>query len=326
METSKIQELVLSFMDSMGIKRSSVGEGVWLAEIPPSERAFFNGFEQYVFTFDRSLAEKHREYELICEGSYLLKKIIERLASIPKVSRLYSTAAPELPLGGPGAISELRVLTPGKVRYRQQVTFNFKVSFLCDRRQDHIYSALTDPATKDIFLKEGPLDIDMGLFRETPDPEIPIEESDEDMLRLYLQACRVLEKEVATQIAEMRSWSDGQFMQEKSKVIDYLTEQKRELLKKKENVCFHLYFFQKEEEIDKMISDLENEQQRKVQELREKYTLKVEVVLLNAIVLCIPTLGVAVNKMTGKRPIIEGSLPPRLTLTSKERETIAISG
>ncbi|MFZ2957125.1 MAG: hypothetical protein WA705_09565 [Candidatus Ozemobacteraceae bacterium] len=325
METSKIQELVLTFMDSMAIKRSPAGEGVWFALIPPSERAFFNGFEQYTFTFDRALAEKHREYELICEGSYLLKKIIERLAMIPKVSRLYSTAAPELPFAGPGKGGELRLLTPGKAHYRQQVCFNFKVSFLCDRRQDRLYSALTDPAIKEVSVQEGPMEVDMGLFSETPDPSTPVEESGEDLLRLYLQACRELEAKISGQIGEMRAWAEGELVQEKTKVTAYLDEQKRELMKKKENVCFHLYFFQKEEEIDKMIGDLDSELQRKVQELHDKYTLKVEIALVNAIVLCIPTLGIPASKVTARRPKIEGSLPPRIPVDTLNRGTQSLN-
>lgn len=301
METNKIQELVLSFMDSINVKRVQQGESIWRATIPPGERAFFNGFEDYVFTFDRTLAEKHRELELICEGSYLLKKIIERLSSIPKVSRLFARCAPELPVGTPGKAGELRLLTPGKVHYRQQVNFNFRVAFLCDRRQDRLYSLLTDPAGQEILTSTGAMNPDLSQYSEVPDPQIPIEESGEDILRLYLQACQKLESVIEEEIATISSWADQQFEVEKQLVSTYLEEQRRELLKKKENVCFHLYFFQKEEEIDKMIQDLEAEQSRKIQELKDKYQLKVEVSLINAVVICIPTLGIPASKVARRK-------------------------
>ncbi|HEY9071430.1 MAG TPA: hypothetical protein VIV61_14320, partial [Candidatus Ozemobacteraceae bacterium] len=86
METSKIQALVFSFMDKVGITRTQSDAGVWSAYIPEAERAFFNGYEFLHFTFDRETAERRRELELICPGSFLLRKIVDRLVEIPKVS------------------------------------------------------------------------------------------------------------------------------------------------------------------------------------------------------------------------------------------------
>ena len=70
-----------------------------------------------------------------------------------------------------------------------------------------------------------------------------------------------------------------------------MNEQKAELLQKKENVSFHLYFFQKEEEIDKLISNLEEERKRKLSDLEEKYKVKVNISLINAVVICTPESG-----------------------------------
>ncbi len=301
METNKIQELVFSFLDSIGAKTVQEPENVYHSIIPSEEKSFFNGSENYSFVFDRALAEMHRELELICEGSYILKKIIERLSSIPKVSRLFKVCEPELPTAEPGKGTELRVLTPGKVHYRQKVVFTFKVSFLCDQRHDMLYSILADPANHEIYLKEGIEEIDLSQYKETPDPSYVIEESGEDMLRLYLHACRKMEENLETKIVETKSKIEIQLKQELVNVEEYLNEQKRELQQKKENVCFHLYFFQKEEEIDKMIRDLESEHNRKIGELKEKFRLKVEINLLNAIVLCVPTLGVSASFLTRKK-------------------------
>jgi len=301
MEKNKIQELVSSFMDKVGIQLVSEDEGVWRAKIPEAQRSFFNGYEDLQFTFDRETAEKHREIELICEGSYLLRKIIDRLVEIPKVSRLFGVSAPELPCTEPGKGGELRVLTPGKVHYRQQVAFNFKVCFKSDLRQEKLYTALADPAISEITLKEGFSDLNLAKYQESPDPAIPIEQSDEEILRLYLQACRKLESILEDEIRVMQAWGEKQYKQEMVKVQEYLEEQKRELQKKKESVCFHLYFFQKEEEIDRVISDLEVEHTRKIEEIRDKFKLKVEISLINAVVLCIPTWGVAASQFAKKK-------------------------
>lgn len=290
---NKIQELVFSFLDMVGIKRKEIEPGVWMAKVPEAEQAFFNGFEDLKFTFDRASAELHRDLELICEGSFLLRKIIERLAEIPKASRLYSISIPEVePAGSEGG---LRVISD-KVYYRPKVVFNFKVQYECDQRREKLYSMIADTATGVANVEEGLHNIDLKKFSETPQPDIKIEESSVDILRLYLESCKKLEESLDGEIAELREWGDEQ-CSENLKVFEaYLDEQKQELLKKKENVCFHLYFFQKEEEIDRLIDNLEEERKRKLSELRDKFSLRVKISLVNAVVLCIPTIGVITPK------------------------------
>lgn len=310
MEINKIHQLVFSFLDSIGAQRTQDVDGIWRVQIPPAERQFFNGNEKYNFVFDRQVAEKHRELDLVCEGSYILKKIIERLASIPKVSRLFGTSSPELPQQEPGKGGELRLLTPGIVHYRQKILFIFKVSFLCDQRFDKIYTAVADSGNHDINLKEGTEEVDLTSFSEKPAPGIEIEESGEDLLRLYLMACQRLEGLVLERVTETRQRLKTSFDEEWAKVEAFLGEQKQELKQKKENVCFHLYFFQKEEEIERMMKDLETDHHRKLDELKEKFKLKVDITLLNAVILCIPTLGVSASflakkKREGQAPVIK---------------------
>ncbi len=290
---NKIQELVFSFLEMVGIKGREVEQGIWAARVPENEQAFFNGFETLRFTFDREIAEHHRDLELICEGSFLLRKIIERLAEIPKASRLYSVNPPEVePAGLDGG---LRVISD-KVYYRPRVVFNFKVQYECDQRREKLYSLIADTATGVANVEEGLYSIDLKQFSETPQPDVKIEESGVDILRLYLESCKKLEESLNEEISELREWGDEQ-CSENLKVFEaYLDEQKQELLKKKENVCFHLYFFQKEEEIDRLIDNLEEERKRKLSELREKFSLRVNICLINAVVLCIPTIGVIAPK------------------------------
>ncbi|MBF0405954.1 MAG: hypothetical protein HQM10_01265 [Candidatus Riflebacteria bacterium] len=300
MEANKIQELVLSFMKTLGINCNENQPGIWKAEIPASERTFFNGYEEYSFSFNREIAEKHRDIELVCDGSYLLKKITERLSSVPKVTRLFAKSQPEVS-GTPGKPGELLLIAPGKYRYRQKISFHFKVSYICNHRNDNLFTVLVDPASNDVYLKENVEEFDLENYSENPDPGIPVEGTGEEILKLYLKACRRLEDEVAKKLDGMRTWVNAQFEIEKEKVREYIDEQKAELTRKKANVCFHLYFFQKEEEIEKMIADLESEKVRKIQELQEKYSMKIEISLINAVVLCIPTIGLPASMVPKKR-------------------------
>lgn len=287
---NKIQELVFSFLELVSISPKEHAEGVWVAKIPEAEQAFFNGFETLKFTFEREKAEMHRDLELICEGSFLLRKIIERLAAIPKASRLFSTKAPEVPPCANGP--ELRVMSD-KVYYRSKVIFNFKVQFECDQRREKLFSLTADVADGMLNVEEGLQTVDMKEFSESPQPGIKLEESGVDVLRLYLQSCQKLEEALQEEITELRNWGNEQYEEDLKVFAAYLDDQKQELLKKKENVSFHLYFFQKEEEIDRLIDNLEEERKRKVSELKDKFSLRVNINLVNAVVLCIPTVGTA---------------------------------
>ncbi|MEW6710626.1 MAG: hypothetical protein AB1403_12445, partial [Candidatus Riflebacteria bacterium] len=136
-----------------------------------------------------------------------------------------------------------------------------------------------------------------------------------DLMRLYLQSCQELENQLAPDIAELKNWGVDQCDEELKKFEAYLNEQKKELLRKKENVCFHLYFFQKEEEIDKLINDLEEERNRKIRELKEKFALRVNVSLINAVVLCVPTVATSPGKVkknsavTLTKAVVKSTLP-----------------
>jgi len=287
---NKIQELVFSFLEMVGINIREQEPGIWSAKITESEQGFFNGSETLLFTFDREKAEKHRDLELISEGSFLLRKIIERLSSVPKASRLFSTRTPEVAPSADGSV--LRVVSD-KLYYRPKVIFNYKVQFECDQRREKLFSISADSADDSIVLEEGLQAIDINEFTEMPQPEIKIEESGIDILRLYLQSCQRLEETISEEICELREWGNEQCRENMKVFSAYLDEQKQELLKKKENVSFHLYFFQKEEEIDKLIDNLEEERRRKISELEDKFSLKVNISLVNSVVIYIPTVGAA---------------------------------
>lgn len=312
MATNKIKELVFSFMTMVGIDCVEKAENVWAAKIPEKEQNFFNGFEELKFTFSREMAEKYRDIELICDGSFLLRKIIERLSEVPKASRLFSNSLPEVP---PSNEAGLRVVDSENIYYRQKVVFNFKVQFECDQRREKLFSITTDTVGNCVEMNKGLVEIDTREFSEVPQPGIKIEESGPDILRLYLQSCQKLEAEIQSEIDELKDWGNAQCSEELKKFEAYLDEQKQELLKKKENVCFHLYFFQKEEEIDKLIGDLEAERTRKLNELKDKFSLRVNVGLINAVVLCIPTVATSPRKArktstgTIAKAVVKSSLP-----------------
>ena len=286
---NNISSLVFMFLNSLSISYKEIDKGIWVANIPESERTFFNGAEKISFTFDRELAEKHRDIELICDGSFLLRKIVERVAQVPKVSKIYSINTPEMPPNTIGIVTD-------KSYYRSKVAFNYKVSFEGERKDEKLYSVIADTASGVEKVNEELFEPDMSEYTEKPDPKIKVEEEGHDILKMYIESCQKLEKYIEPKIAELRQESEKDFEKE-MKVFDaYLDEQKNELQKKKENVSFHLYFFQKEEEIDKLINNLEEERKRKFAELKDKYQIKINIDLIDAVVIGIPTIGVSSSK------------------------------
>lgn len=286
---NKIRSIVFSFLDMAKIPYKEIRKGVWVANIPETEKNFFGNVSLLEFTFQRDLAEEHRNVELVCEGSFLLRKIIERMSVLPRVSRVFSKRIPETPP------QSLTVVTDSSY-YRSKVVFNYKVTFHCEQNKDKLYSVLADTAFGVININDNLFEVDMNEFSETPDSNLKIEDSGYDILKLYMEACQRLEDEILTDIKDLRCRNEEKYNQSIKVFDDYLDEQKNELLKKKENVSFHLYFFQKEEEIDKMLANLEEERKRKTAELQDKYKVKVSVTLINAVVLCIPTIGAASSK------------------------------
>lgn len=286
---NKIRSIVFSFFDMAKIPYKEIRKGVWVANIPETEKNFFGNVSLLEFTFQRDLAEEHRNVELVCEGSFLLRKIIERMSVLPRVSRVFSKRIPETPP------QSLTVVTDSSY-YRSKVVFNYKVTFHCEQNKDKLYSVVADTAFGVININDNLFEVDMNEFSETPDSNLKIEDSGYDILKLYMEACQRLEDEILTDIKDLRCRNEEKYNQSIKVFDDYLDEQKNELLKKKENVSFHLYFFQKEEEIDKMLANLEEERKRKTAELQDKYKVKVSVTLINAVVLCIPTIGAASSK------------------------------
>ncbi|MDD3001897.1 MAG: hypothetical protein PHF29_09100 [Candidatus Riflebacteria bacterium] len=286
---NKIRSIVFSFLDMAKIPYKEIRKGVWIAAIPEAEKNFFDNVSKLEFTFNRELAEEHRNIELVCEGSFLLRKIIERMSVLPRVSRVFSKRIPETPP------QSLTVVTDSAY-YRSKVAFNYKVTFNCEQNKDKLYSVVADTAFGVLNINDKLFEVDMDEFSEAPDPNLKIEDSGYDILKLYMEACQKLEDEIHTDIKELRCWSEEKYHESIKVFEDYLDEQKNELLKKKENVSFHLYFFQKEEEIDKMLANLEEERKRKTAELQDKFRVKVSVSLINAVVLCIPTIGTASSK------------------------------
>ncbi len=302
-----IKNMVLGFMDSIKVSVTGGDDGIYRAQVPPNERVFFNEVEVYTFTFDRETAQKCREAEYLGDGSYFLRRILERLSAVPKVSRLFRQGEPETVTPAPATATapgnSLRVLQLGQSFYRQQVLFTFKVIYSGHCRVAELVSVLVDPFTGTVsFLDEMP---DLTNFSEEADTSITVHEQTDELLKSYLQTLAQIEAKIKPQIDTMREQAKDLLKAELIRIDQYFDEQKRELQQKKENVYFHLYFFQKEEEIDKMMRDLESERARKTQEMAEKYELKIEVVLVNALVLCIPTR----NMLSSTAPRREAEAP-----------------
>lgn len=284
---NNIQQLVLSFFNMQGIKCQEAEEGIWVAEVPKKEAEFLNSNGTLRFTFDREKAELYRDVEMLCEGSFLLGKIIEKLASAPKVSRLFVAHQSEVPeASGVKSIAE-------KMHYKSSVAFNFRVSIDSDQKSEMLYSVVEDPCDSSLKVNDSLFAVNLEDYSEKADPRIKLDEPGPEILKVYLQACQRLEESIQEEVEKYRKIGRDKCREDMKIFDDYLNDQKAELLQKKENVSFHLYFFQKEEEIDKLIRNLEEERKRKLTELEEKYRVKVNISLINAVILCVPESGVS---------------------------------
>ena len=282
-----VQQLVLAYFNMQGIKCKEAEENVWVAQIPEKEQKFYNCGDTLRFTFNKEKAELYRDMELISEGSFLFRKIVDKLGSTPKVSRVFFGHQPKVPEeSGIKSIAE-------KMHYKTSVAFNFKVSIDCDQKNDKLYSVVEDGKDDSLKVDSKLFTLDLNDYSEEPDSRIKLDEPGPEVLKKYLLACQELEKSIQDDVDHYRKVGIEKCREEMKVFDDYLNEQKAELLQKKENVSFHLYFFQKEEEIDKLINNLEEERKRKLNELEDKYKVKVNISLINAVMVCTPESGVS---------------------------------
>ncbi len=294
---NNIQQLVLAFFNMQGIKCKEAEKDIWVAQIPEKEQSFFNCGDKLKFTFDKEKAELYRDVEMVGEGSFLFRKIIEKLGTTPKVSRIFVGKQPDIPeSSGIKSIAD-------KMHYKTSVAFNFKVSIICDQNKDMLYSVVEDKADSSLKVENSLFTLDLNDYSEQPDSRIKLDEPGSDVLKKYLIACQKLEEKIQDEVDKYRKISQAKCREEMKVFDDYLNEQKAELLQKKENVSFHLYFFQKEEEIDKLINNLEEERKRKLSELEEKYKVKVNISLINAILICSPESGTSISTNSGGKII-----------------------
>lgn len=282
---NNIQQLVTAFFNMQGVKCKEAEDNVWVAEIPEKDQNYYNCGGLLRFTFDKEKAELHRDIEMVSEGSFLLRKIIEKLEKTPKVSRLFVGNLPQL--AGDSVVRSIAE----KMHYKARVAFNFKVVLECDVKEEKLYSVVEDSSDSSLKVNDSLFVVDLENYSEKPDPRVKLNEPGPEVLKVYLQACQKLEEAVQGEIERFRKIGQDKCREDMKVFDDYLNEQKAELLQKKENVSFHLYFFQKEEEIDKLISNLEEERKRKLSELEEKYKVKVNISLINAVVICTPESG-----------------------------------
>ncbi len=284
-----VKKLVISFLDNLKIKYEETSPGIWKAQIPEEERSFFDGRDEYEFTFDRELAEKHRSLDFMSKGSFMLQKITSRLTSKPKVARLFAKKEPELPEGTLSLVTQ-------KAYYKTKIVFNFKVSIEGEQKAVKTMSVVCDTQTGKNEVYNEFYEIQEDLYTETANPDYEIKDENNKILKHYVESCQSIEKEIVKDIKLFKGKNKEEFDKSLKLFEDYLDDQKAELVKKKENLSFHLYFFQKEEEIDKLIGELEKKREQKVKELKEKYEVKVNILLVNALVLCIPTIGKVTKK------------------------------
>lgn len=295
--SSQIKNLVLDFMHLIGINPVEIEPEIWKAHIPETEKYFFNGFEEINFTFNRNIAETHRNLEYIAEGTYLLKKILERLISIPKVSKIYKCTEPQ-------PITTIYSTLPNHIApvttfYKQDIIFNFKVLFSAESKFEKLYTVYASPYTSEIKILEEFVEIRLDKnYSEHPPYNILTEDISEEIIRFYLMSCQLLEQKITPSILELQNSSQKALNSELERYKAYINEQKEELQRKKQNVSFHLYFFQKEEEIDKLLQNIDLELEQKIQELKSKYQVSTTINLINAIILHIPVIGVPKYKIS----------------------------
>jgi hypothetical protein len=158
---------------------------------------------------------------------------------------------------------ELLGATDLEVVHRQYVQFNYSVILRYYRKEERILSLVYSveegrpaPALSSLF---------QPMFWTTPEVSSvwPIQGSSASIDRLH----RLARAEVERFLVERRSVIQGEIDRETKEAIqildDYYEEKARELEDEKRAVYFHLYYFEKEEAIDKQLAGIRREKEER---------------------------------------------------------------
>ncbi|NLM17244.1 MAG: hypothetical protein GX221_05960 [Candidatus Riflebacteria bacterium] len=265
----RVKKVFFNFLDTQKIPYKEENPEVWLAEPPKDKQSLLNGAEEFRFTFNKNIAELHRNIEYISENSYSFRKVVEKISSEPKAAKV-------------------RLKTDGNakgIKWTEDAVFNFKVSMVGGNVKDMLFHTVCDLGAKTIELNEGLFAPEKEKYIDCSKDSNSKASSPTEILRYYLMSCNNLETYLLNEIKEKSKSAENKYKEELAAYNTYLDEEKKELETKKDNSGFHLYFFQKEEEIDKMISNLEKDRKEKTAELREKFKLKTKISLISAIII-----------------------------------------
>ncbi|MBM3211960.1 hypothetical protein FJZ33_07065, partial [Candidatus Poribacteria bacterium] len=285
----KIRNFVTKCLESVGAIVEFTEYDYAEVVIPDEYARHFDGRNYFNLSFDFDVAKHHEDSEFVTYGGYFLDKVME-LATQKGLACKRHISDPKI------EIRNLPDKIKGKIAFRNcrinfvanipviyhYILFNFKVSYISDEREDRIVKILVNLNTgqvDDNMLKA----VESVIFTDDPHTNYTVE----NMLSIeeaYKIATNNLEERIQSTIHDIRNKIDERLVNEKNRIMEYynqiddelnLKRKKLEDAKKTEGIS----------SIDDKLRLSQIERQRRLNEIDEKNSLNVSILLFNAILI-----------------------------------------
>ncbi len=254
------------------------------------------------YTLEKSVAQSHTDIHYADRGTPFFKKIMASISQSASVTRGYFPFPAEGEIQAPDAAGIQEFFRTRKIDgvqvdgirpvYIPKIELQFHLNIQSQCSESLI--------SKEIFdaLDISPIAaLPAGLKKPCKQPSRKVEEVylQENIISVFLRVLKTIESRIKQQVENVYHENSKGFELEKGKVNQFYEMVKEELEDRKESLYYHLYFFQKEEKINKIILEQEKEWDLKLKINQLKYRFKAFLDIFNAYIYFFPAYECALS-------------------------------
>jgi len=279
---SKIRSFVTKTLESIGALVDFTEYNYAEVIIPDDFAVYFDDRGYFSLAFDFDIAKRHENSEFVTYGSYFLDRVTE-LAIQRGLSCKRHIIDENVELRTlPQKISNKIMFRNCRVTFMANahaiyhyILFNFRVAYISDEREDRIFKILVNLNTghtddKMLEAVETAIYTDSAHTSYSVEKLLPIDLA-------YKSATTDLEEKIQPEIREINNKINSRLDHERGRINEYYDQIDGDLYKKREKLKSELT-----KPIDDKLLVSQIERQRRLNEIDEKNSLRVSIVLFNA--------------------------------------------
>lgn len=284
-DVAKIRGFVTKCLESIGALVEFPEYNYAEVLLPDDFAWYFDGKSYFTLSFDFDVAKQHEDSEFVTYGSHFFDRVIDLATERGLTCKRHILDEKLEPRNLPQKIG--RKVSFGNCRTTfvagapvlyHYALFSFKVSYISDERVDRVAKILINLNTghvDDRMLKA----VNSAIFTDSSHANYTVEEM-QSIDSAYQAATLALEERIQPMLHELNGKIRSRLNSEKKRISEYYDKVDDELNLKRDRLMLSEY---KDgiKSIDDKLRLSEIERQRRLNEIEEKNTLKVSVLLFN---------------------------------------------